>query len=108
MRSCVRYFRRHIGGAVMSALVVAAMALAGCVEMDGDGQDSYTMRDQYRDGITSVYVPMWGRGKDVYRRELEFRLTEAVVKRIELDTKYKVTDRSRADTELAGEIVTVT
>jgi len=92
---------------MMSAAMLATLALAGCVEMDGDGQGSYTMRDQYREGITSVYVPMWGRGKNVYRRELEFRLTEAVVKRIELDTEYKVTDRSRADTELSGEIVTV-
>lgn len=32
------------------------------------------------------------------------RLTEAVVKRLELDTQYKVTDKSRADTELRGTI----
>ena len=37
-----------------------------------------------------------------YRRDIEIRLTEAVVKRIESDTPYKVTDKARADTVLKG------
>jgi hypothetical protein len=50
---------------------------------------------------------MWQRGKDVYRREIEMRVTEAVVKRIEQDTPYKVTTKERADTLLSGSIDTI-
>jgi len=54
--------------------------------------------------VKTVSVPMWHRGQDVYRRGLEIRLTEALVKFIELRTPYKVTDGGRADTELTGTI----
>lgn len=62
----------------------------------------------YREDIRTVAVPIWYRGSDVYRRDVEFRLTEAIVKRIELDTPYKVVaDRSQADTVLEGTIVEI-
>jgi hypothetical protein len=38
---------------------------------------------------------------------LEFRLTEALVKRIEMDTPYRVSARKRADAVLSGEILSV-
>ena len=80
-----------------SALLAAVAAMAvGC--------GSYTMKNQYRPGIKTVAVPIWTRGKDVYRRGLEMRLTEALVKCIELNTPYKVTGKARADTELTGKI----
>jgi hypothetical protein len=47
---------------------------------------------------------MWTRGRNVYEREVEMRLTEAIIKRIELDTPYKVVSKKTADTELSGEI----
>ena len=56
----------------------------------------YTMKDQYHAGVNTVFVPVWTRGKDVYRRELEMRLTEAIQKRIEQDTPYKVVAKTRA------------
>ncbi len=68
------------------------------------GCGGYTMQSQYLPGVSTVAVPIWDRGKDVYRRDLEFRLTEAIQKRIEMDTPYKVTDKSRADTQLTGTI----
>ncbi len=77
-------------------LAAAAATSAGC--------GGYTMKNQYRGGIKTVAVPIWTRGKDVYRRGLEFRLTEALQKRIELDTPYKVVKKSQADTELTGKI----
>ncbi len=81
-------------------LVAAAIAaLAGC--------GGYTMKDQYRPDVKTVFVPIWTRGPEVYRREIEFRLTEALQKRIELDTPYKVTSKGRADTELSGKIVRI-
>lgn len=88
---------------VMIAMLLGLM-VAGC---SGDGKTGYTLANQYRGGIRTVAVPIWGRGKDVYRRENEFRITEAVIKRIEMDTPYKVVDRSRADTELTGSLTNI-
>ena len=84
------------------AMAVLAAVIAGC---NTDPTKGYTLANQYHQGVDSVAVDVFTRAKDVYRRGLEFRLTEAVVKQIELDTPYKVTDRSRADTLLTGTIV---
>lgn len=78
-----------------------AATWSGCT---GDGHSSYTTTDQYRPNIRSVAVDVWQRGKMVYRREIEIRATEAIIKRIEQDTPYKVMDKSRADTLLTGSI----
>jgi hypothetical protein len=42
-----------------------------------------------------------------FRRELEFRLTEAIGKRIEMDTPYRLAPRRTADALLSGEILAV-
>jgi len=42
-----------------------------------------------------------------FRRELEFRLTEAVVKRVEQDTPYRIAPRKTADAVLTGEVLKV-
>ena len=86
---------------VVSTLVVVMLLSAGCTN---DPAQGYTTKDQYRPGITTVSVPMWTRGKHVYRRGLEMRITHAVDRQIELDTRYKVTAKSRADTELTGSL----
>ena len=86
---------------VVTAIVSAAVLAGGCAK---DGHSGYTMTDQYRPGIKTVAVDVWQRGKEVYRRDIEIRATEAVVKRIEQDTPYKVTSKSRADTLLVGSI----
>ena len=57
----------------------------------------------YRQDVRTVYVPIFQ--SDSYRRELGERLTEAVVKRIESVTPYKVVHRPDADTVLSGRIV---
>lgn len=88
----------------LAILGVLAAATAGCAD---DATTGYTLANQYRKGIKTVSVPIWTRGKDIYRRGLEMRLTEALVKRIELDTPYKVTTRARADTLLSGTIETI-
>ena len=74
-------------------LALAAAAYSGC---------GYTTRSQYRQGVSTIAVPIWHRAADEYRREIEIRLTESLVKRIEAETPYKVVDRSRADTVLEG------
>lgn len=80
---------------------ISATLFLGCLGCEPLG---YTARDQYRKNIRTIAVPIWNRGKDVYRREVEVRFTEALAKRIELDTPYKITDRQKADTLLTGTI----
>jgi hypothetical protein len=92
----------------MKALrIVSLVVLAGGTTVGLTGCGAYTTKSQYRPGIKTVAVPIWTRGKDVYRRDLEIDLTEALVKRIEQDTPYKVTSEARADTKLTGRIVRI-
>jgi len=42
-----------------------------------------------------------------FRRELEFELTEAVQKRIGMDTPYRIESRRTADVLITGEILSV-
>jgi hypothetical protein len=81
------------------ALAGAMLALAGC---------GYTTDSLYPTQYKTVHVPMWTRGKDIYRRELEMRVTEAVQKRIESYTPYRLEKKGRADTELTGSIDQIT
>jgi len=90
--------------ATVIARALAAGVLLGGAGCSNDPTKGYTLKSQYVEGVKTVSVPIWHRGKEVYRRGLEMRLTEAVIKRLELDTPYKVTDKSRADTELRGTI----
>ncbi len=65
----------------------------------------YSTDRPFRSDIQTVHVEML-QSKE-FRRGLEFQLTEALVKRIEMDTPYRISERSRADTVLSGEILTV-
>ena len=88
--------------------MACAMTFSGCnFSADGDGHGHYTMRDPFPTDVSTVVVDMFFRGRDVYRRDLEYRLTEAIQKRIEMTTNYKLTKRTRADTELRGEIALI-
>ena len=85
--------------------VLASAALAGCA---ADGVGGYSAESLWPQGIATVAVPLWTRDVEVFRRDLEFRLTEAVIKRIEAQTPYRVAGRAEADTLLTGRIVQVT
>jgi hypothetical protein len=82
-------------------LILLAGLLVGCSD---DPTVGYTAQSQYRTGINTVAVPLWTRGQDVYRRDIEFQLTEALIKRIELNTPYKVVKKDQADSILTGTI----
>ena len=60
----------------------------------------------YAPDIATVYVPMIE--SDSYRRDLGERLTEAVVKEIELKTPYKVVGTPDADSVLAAKLTSDT
>src|SRR3954467_12271315 len=60
----------------------------------------------YAPDVATVYVPMIE--SDSYRRDLGERLTEAVVKEIELKTPYKVVNTPDADSILSARLITDT
>ena len=57
----------------------------------------------YAPDVTTVYVPMIE--SDSFRRDLGERLTEAVIKEIELKTPYKVVGTPNADSILAARLM---
>lgn len=83
-----------------SSLILTAI-LAGTTLVSGCG---YSMEPLHPTDVKTVYVSMFTRGKDVYRRGIEFRITEAVVKRIQQDTPYRIADKAKADTQLSGSL----
>lgn len=76
------------------------IALAGCA-----GYRVGT-RSLHAPDVSTVYVPMIE--SDSYRRDLGERLTEAVVKEIELTTPYKVVGTPDADSILSAHLVSDT
>ena len=65
----------------------------------------YSTERPFRKDLQTIHVEML-QSKE-FRRELEFKLTEALVKRIEMDTPYRVAPRDRADSVISGEILKV-
>ena len=83
---------------VMSCLF-AAFFISGC--------GGYSNSLLYPEDIETVYVEMFD-SKSFYRG-IEYELTDAVAKRIEANTPYKiVSDRSKADTVISGYISSAT
>jgi len=60
-------------------------------------------RSMYRPDVSTVHVPIFR--SSGFRRFQGERLTEAVIKRIEATTPYKVVSAGNADTTLEGELV---
>jgi hypothetical protein len=83
---------------LQSALCI--LTLAGCMGYQvGAGS-------LYAPDVTTVYVPMID--SDSYRRDLGERLTEAVIKEIELKTPYKAVSTPDADSILSARLLTDT
>jgi hypothetical protein len=88
-------------------LTVVALALACLPGCGWDGHFDvfgYTTRPMYDLGIRSVRVPIF---KNLsLRRNLEYQLTESVIRQIQLATPYRVVQEANcADTELIGTII---
>jgi hypothetical protein len=87
-------------------LSAASLALSSCESGGHFCVLGYTTRPNYDEGIRTVYVPIF-KNLTLWRG-LEFDLTRAVVRQIELKTPYKVvSDRCTADTELKGTIISL-
>jgi len=86
------------GTIILIASLPMMFAFAGC--------SGYTNQSLYSDKIRTVYVEMFD--NTTFRRDLEYDLTDAIAKRIEAETPYKiVSDRNRADTVLGGKITSM-
>lgn len=83
----------HFRASLVAAVVTSAAGVAGC---------GYTTAPMYSDQVRTICVPIFE--SKTYRRDLEFRLTEAVIKEIEKKTPYKVVRQGNADTQLTGVI----
>jgi len=78
------------------AIGIMAAVVAGC---------SYSTDRPFRSNVCSVAVKPFGSKE--FRRRIEMDLTEAVKKRIMMDTPYKLRDEKVADTVLTGEVLEV-
>lgn len=79
----------------IGVLAAVMVSLSGC----GDYSNSWL----YREDVTSVYVEMFDTSS--FRRGYEYELTDAICKRIESHTPYKIiSDREVADTVLSGRL----
>lgn len=81
----------------IGATILFLFTLAGCAGYQvGSGS-------LYAPDVQTVYVPMIE--SDSFRRDLGERLTEAVVKEIQLKTPYQVVDTPNADSILSAHIL---
>lgn len=80
----------------MLGLMLFALCIAGC---------GYTHKTVFPTDVRSVQVSMFE--NRTFYRGLEFDLTEALIKEIELRTPYKAVSNDAADTTLKGTIINV-
>ncbi|MGD0541525.1 MAG: LptE family protein [Tepidisphaeraceae bacterium] len=85
---------------------VLALMLSGCSSQSGGGEGGWHWGSVHRQDIHSVALPVFTT-RD-YHLGVEYQLSDALAKKIEEFTPYKVEPRERADTVLEGEIVGVT
>ena len=88
--------------ALLTALLLLLLPLGGCA---ADPAEGYTARSIYPTTVQTIAVPIFE--NDTFVREIEFELTDALIKEIERRTPYKVSSRARADSILTGRIARV-
>ncbi len=79
------------------AMVLLAVSVSGCA--------TYQFGNQFmfRNDVRSVHVAMFDTNS--YRRFLGQRLTEAVIREVELSTPYRIAEPGNADSIIRGKIV---
>lgn len=85
----------------VSLLVVGAGLTAGC-GYTADRNAVFRTENSNKDQIRTVALDIF-ESKE-FRRDLELQLTEALAKRIEGESPFKLAKKERADTILTGEI----
>ncbi|MDP6637478.1 MAG: LPS assembly lipoprotein LptE [Phycisphaerae bacterium] len=83
------------------------VAIGGLVALAAASGCGYKIGTLHRSDVRTISIPVWTRGHGVYRRGLEMDLTKAVVNRIQMDTRYGITNEAKADTKLTGQLKNV-
>jgi len=86
------------------ALCVAAGGLSGC-GYTTDRKAQFRSENAASRPIRTIAVPVFDSRE--FRRDIELQVTEALKKRIESETPYKLANRNVADTVLTGEVLEV-
>jgi hypothetical protein len=89
--------RRRLAPAAWAASLPVVLALSGCAAYHVGTESLYPSH------IETVYVPVFE--SDSFRRDFGERLTEAVIREIELKTPYKVVSSPNADSVLTAHIL---
>lgn len=87
--------RRPVRGILCLLFACVCCLLGGC----------YTNQPMYPEDYRTVAVPIFE--NRTFYRNVEFDVTEALIKEIELRTPYKVVDQAIADTLIQGQITTI-
>ena len=82
---------------------LACVVLASCQSTGNWEVFGYRVGPRHDTNIRSIRVPIFR--NMTFQRDVEFELTEAVVKRIESATPWKVVQSGDADAELTGTVV---
>jgi hypothetical protein len=86
---------------VLLVLIALSIFSSGCDLFSG-----YSNEALYPQDVKSIYVEMFDNRS--FWRSVEYELTDALAKRIEAETSYKiVSDRNRADSIISGQILSV-
>jgi len=99
----VKYLKIPISVFIVIAVISGVFFIGGCGQGGFGGYNNTWLHPQE---ISTVYVEMFD--SQSFRRGHEYDLTDAICKRIETDTPYKiVSDRDVADSVLSGKIVSI-
>ncbi len=99
----LKCYRRWAGFVMTLCGLIAAVGPgpSGCARMKG-----YSNESLFSDEVSSVYLKMFE--NQSFQRGLEYELTDALAKRIEAETPYKIiSSRDRADTLMTGQITSI-
>jgi len=92
---------RFVSAISFGLVIAVCLVFSGCAEMGG-----YCGESLFPEEVNSVYVEMFDSRS--FRRGVEYELSDALAKRIEAETPYKiVSDRNRADTVISGQILSI-
>ncbi len=101
----IRNFSSGLRGLRVSAVqLVLVFLLMGC--SSGSGDSGWHWGSVHRQDIHSVALPVFTT-RD-FHQGVEYQLSDALAKKIEEFTPYKVEPKERADTILEGEIISIT
>ncbi len=97
---------RHVFLIALSLSLVLAGTGCGYSQSGSEPQGNYQWRSLYREDVRTVAIPIFATRS--FHRGVEISLSNALVRRVEAHSPYKVVPRERADTIIEGEVVDVT